>query len=401
MVDLSSIRLARSWRDVAFAEQLRVDLAVRHRSVDLTGFTTGGGVLERPESATVAVVPQQDTDDYSNFLIWMEAVQSAGAAPVLILPEGIDLPTRIHAKAAGIIFRNSTSYDQLFEHLFRMLTGPFPSWLDVRVRPSLIQSPTGVAWWSDDLHVADNRFEHAVRISPSDSTVVVPGLDNPHHISLDQRHLAIANMSAGEVLECDIVDNMATNFQTIRSVDGLDLVRPHDVRRTADLSVIADTGNSRVLFRPRGEDWRAVELERPLAYPGAVCLDDTGFWIADTGNHRVVKCDSEGRELLCYGGRGDRAAEFDTPVGICRWRDFLFVADEGAERVKVLQVSDAPESGHAELTPRVPHLAGDFIGQPLALDVSRNNRLAVSDRKLKCVWLVDLLRFTEQDPAFS
>jgi hypothetical protein len=400
VANLSSIRLARSRGDVAFAEQLRVDLAVRHRSVELTGFTTGGA-LECPQSATVAVVPQQDTDDHGIFLIWMDAVLSAGAAPVLIVPEGIDLPVRIHAEAAGIVFRNSTSYDQLFENLFRMLAGPFPSWLDVRVRPSLIQNPTGVAWWSDDLHVADDRFEHAVRISPNDSTVVVPGLDNPHHISLDQRHLAIANMSAGEVLECDIVDNMATNFQTIRSADGLDLVRPHDVRLTAHLSVIADTGNSRVLFRPRGEDWRAVELERPLAYPGAVCLDDTGFWIADTGNHRVVKFDSGGRQLLSYGGRSDGAAEFDLPVGICRWRDFLFVADEGAERIKVLQVSDAQGSGRTELTPLVQHLAGDFIGQPLGLAVSRNNRLAVSDRKLKCVWLVDLVRLTQQDAAFS
>ena len=400
MVNVSSIRLARSRGDVAFAEQLRVDLAVRHRSVELTAFTTAG-VLERPESATVAVVPQQDTDDYGTFLIWMDAVLSAGAAPVLILPERIDLPARVHRGAAGIVFRNSTSYDQLFEDLFRMLAGVFPSWLDVRVRPSLIQNPTGVAWSSDDLHVADDRFEHVIRISPNDSTVVVPGLDNPHHLSLDERHLAIANMSAGEVLECDIVDNMATNFQTIRSADGLDLVRPHDVRLTAHLSVIADTGNSRVLFRPRGEDWRAVELERPLAYPGAVCLDDTGFWIADTGNHRVVKCDSEGRQLLSYGSRGDGADEFDRPVGICRWRDLLFIADEGDERIKVLRLSDAPGSGQTELTPLVQHLAGDFVGQPLGLAVSRNNRLAVSDRKLKCVWLLDLVRLTQQDAAFS
>ncbi len=399
-VTVSSIRLARGWGDVAFAEQLRVDLALRQRSVELTGFTTGG-VLERVDSTTIAVVPRQDSDDYDTFLIWVDAVLSAGTAPVLILPEQIDLPARIHSEAAGVVFRNSLSYDQVFENLFRTLAGAFPSWLDVRVRPSLIQSPTGVAWWSDDLHVADDRFEHAVRISPNDSTVVVPGLDYPHHISLNQRHLAIANKSAGEVLECDIVDNMATNIQTIHSVDGLGLLRPHDVRLTTRMSVIADTGNSRVLFRPNGGDWRAVELERPLAYPGAVCLDDTGFWIADTYNHRVIKCDAEGSQLLSYGSRGSGPDEFDLPVGICRWRDFLFVANEGDERVKVLRVSDRDGSGRTELVPGAQHLAGDFIGQPLGLNVSRNNRLAVSDRKQKCIWLVDLVRLAERDLAFS
>ena len=386
---MTSIHLARGREDVAFAEQLRVDLALRQMSVRLTAFTTGGA-REQPESVTLAVVPDERTGDYDAFLIWVDDALAAGIAPVLVVPQQNDLPARIHSRAAAIVFSKSLSYDEVFEELFRSLAGTFPAWLDVRVRPSLVQSPTGVTWWSDDLIAADGRFEHAVRISPNDSTVVVPGLDNPQHIAVMRRRLSIANRSADEVLTCDIVDNMATDIQAMPSVDGWELRRPHDMRFTATLSVIADTGNSRVLFHSAGQPWRAVELENPLEYPGAVCIDSTGFWIADTAHHRIVRCAADGRELLSFGGLGDEPGRFARPVGILRWRDLLFVAEESNDRLQVLEVRES--AAGTELIPRIELLAPGFIGQPLGLAVNSNHRLAVSDRKQKCIWLIDLLQ---------
>jgi hypothetical protein len=393
---LTSIQLARGREDVAFAEQLRVDLALRQRSVRLTAFSTGGA-RDQPDSVTLAVVPDERTADYDAFLIWVEHAMAGGIAPVLILPQQNDLPARIHSRAAGIVFSKSLSYDEVFEELFRNLVGTFPPWLDVRVRPSLVQNPTGVTWWSDDLIAADGRFEHAVRISPNDSTVVIPGLDHPQHISVAHRRLSIANRSADEILTCGIVDNMATDIQAVPSVDGLELRRPHDMRLTETVSVIADTGNSRVLFRSNGQPWRTVELESPLQYPGAVCVDSTGFWIADTAHHRIVKCATDGRELLSFGGHGDEAGRFARPVGILRWRDLLFVAEESNDRLQVLDVRET--AAGTELIPRVERLAPGFIGQPLGLSVNSNHRLAVSDRKQKCIWLIDLLQWSAASRA--
>lgn len=386
---MTSIQLARGSEDVAFAEQLRVDLALRQLSVRLTAFTTGGG-SNRSDSVTLAVVPDERTVDYDAFLIWVEHAMAGGVAPVLLVPQQNDLPPRIHSRAAGIIFSKSLSYDEVFEELFRNVVDAFPPWLDVRVRPSLVQNPTGVTWWTDDLIAADGRFEHAVRISPNDSTVVIPGLDHPQHISVAHRRLSIANRSADEILTCTIVDNMATDIQAVPSVDGLALRRPHDMRFTENVSVIADTGNSRVLFRSNGQPWRTVGLETPLEYPGGVCVDSTGFWIADTAHHRIVKCDTDGREVLSYGGHGTGPGRFARPVGIIRWRDMLFVAEEGNDRLQVLNVREI--DGRTELIPRIERLAGDFIGQPLGLSVNSNSRLAVSDRKQKCIWLIDLVQ---------
>jgi hypothetical protein len=156
-----------------------------------------------------------------------------------------------------------------------------------------------------------------------------------------------------------------------------------------------------VLFRPgRDSDWAEVNPELPLQYPCGVCLDESGFWVADTYNHRVLKFDRDGRQLGAYGSHGDGPSDFAFPVGILRWRDLLFVADESNERLKVLQVIEE-DGGNTSLMPRHNQLGASTIGQPFGLSVNRNNRLAVSDRKQKCIWLVDLVKLLQVEPGFA
>jgi len=400
---MAGVQLFRGREDVKFAESLRVDLALRQWSVDLAAFNVGehAPLDTNLEQVAVAVVPHGDGVEYQVFMTWIESMLSRGRAPVLLVPEGTELPARVQSSAGGIVFLDTLNYDLMFDDLYRKLTGTFPAWLDVRVRPSLVQSPTGVAWWADDLFVADDRFDHVVRMSPNDSTVVVPGLYEPHHVYLDRRHLVIANKSANEILECDIVDNMAARIETLHHVDGLDLARPHDLQIDGRMSVIADTDNARVVFRSgKSAPWETAQPDQPFSFPCGVCLDETGFWVADSYNHRLLKFDRQGRQLLAYGSHGEGPSEFSFPVGIRRWRDLLFVADESNERLKVLEVIEGAD-GRTELLPRHGQLGGSRLGQPFGLSVNRNNRLAVTDRKQKCVWLIDLVQFVQMDAAFA
>lgn len=53
----------------------------------------------------------------------------------------------------------------------------------------------------------------------------------------------------------------------------------------------------------------------PLYRPTGIAIDFQGnIFIADTGNDRVVKCDSEGRFLTEAGGFGSGAGEFNRPT---------------------------------------------------------------------------------------
>jgi thiol-disulfide isomerase/thioredoxin len=81
--------------------------------------------------------------------------------------------------------------------------------------------------------------------------------------------------------------------------------------------------------------------EHTLFFPGKVCADDSRLFIADSGHHRILVCDHQGRveKILGDGTPGDADGRFDVcrfrdPQGMARRGNYLYVADRGNHRLR-------------------------------------------------------------------
>lgn len=387
---MSQITIVRTAEDLEFCERLRSDLVAREWSVLCHSPASTFQNLQR-DSIILFILPQSSSSR-KEVLIRIDAALSLESKIILLdSSRTLELPTSIlNQGVSAHLSINGLSYDRVFEDLYRALLGPFPSWLDLRVRPSLVLRPTGTAWWSEDLFVADEGYEHVVRLGPSDSNIVLPGLMEPQHIHLDRRNLVIANKSADEVLVVGLDNNTALEVQSIRDAAG-PLRRPHAATYSFFSAAIADTDHHRVtVSRPgfKNPVWTDLTPILPFNTPCAMHLNQKWTWVVDTFNHRVVMFDMDGRERVASGEYGDDPGQFKYPVGLISWGNLVFVADEETARLQVLRLKS--DSNEYYLSPLVANLGAPWIVQPFGLSINRENRLAVADRAQKCVWIIDL-----------
>ena len=77
-----------------------------------------------------------------------------------------------------------------------------------------------------------------------------------------------------------------------------------------------------------------------LRDPTALAVDHRGdIVIADTGNHRVLVCDSDGAVVAEFGGHGWDDGQFDRPGDVSVYAGFfIYVLDEGNNRVERFDV---------------------------------------------------------------
>jgi len=107
-----------------------------------------------------------------------------------------------------------------------------------------------------------------------------------------------------------------------------------------------DTGSARLEARfemslhstPDGPGFRS---------PGAISADLFGnVFVADTGNHRVVHFDADGRFVFEFGGYGWNDGELSSPTDVSAREGFrLFVVDAGNERIQQFDISDSSPEG--------------------------------------------------------
>lgn len=117
---------------------------------------------------------------------------------VLLPIEPVEMPPELRGFPTVAAYQ--TPFDLAFEALFRLLLGPLPSWLDVVCRPSQIRRPTGAAWWSEDMILADEYYGHLIKLRNEETSVLLAGLDEPYHVHIDRQHIALANTGANEVI---------------------------------------------------------------------------------------------------------------------------------------------------------------------------------------------------------
>lgn len=386
---MPALVLLREPDETGIAEQLRADLVLRDWAVTVDVHASRSAVQgDRP---IVSLLPDNDSPAAQALRRHVDA----GADPILVVRRGQQLPDWVHNKGCrGTVMQGHVGYERLFEDLYRLLLGPLPPWLDLRLRPSHLLAPTGVAWWNEDVYVADDKYDHVARIGTTESAIVLPGLNEPHHLHLDRRTLTVSNKAADELLVVQLVDGLASNVTPLTEASG-PVRRPHAAQLSLFGAAVADTDHHRVLVswepgeNPRQIAWTQVSTRVPLNAPCGVQMDGDMLWIADTFNHRIVAVHRRDGEIGDFGSYGDGNSRFRFPVGIASWRDLIFVADENGKRLHAYAWSRA-DDGSLLVRTITTSLGAPFIRQPFGLSVNRESRLAVADRSQRCVWLVDL-----------
>lgn len=406
---LPAIQLVADPSDEPMVRRLRVDLRRR-------GFVVRSGhpgVLQTSDphrfgeshmSVVMVPAPSAGSKRGQRTLAQIDQLSRLGYPPLVIAHTDDErVGSLAHQPEALVQYGEGSEYDNLFEDLMLALLGPLPSWLDVRVSPSLLTAPTGVSWWSDDLIVADEHFGHVVLISARDAHPILVGLREPHHVHLDRHKLLIADKGSHRVMLGDLEGGALSNIRSI-SGDRKGLACPNGVHQAVGLVAVADTDHHRVLISDdlwlpsrRQPRWKLADATGGMRYPCGIYIGERYVWVADTFHHRVLAFDHEGQQQREFPGYGWEAGRFAYPTSIAGWHDYLLVADSEARRIQVFQIDeDGPQ-----LVPLSGKGIGDgelgrpWVANPFGLSVNYNGRLAVGDRLRRCVWLIDLVQLNE------
>ena len=347
----------------------------------------------------VVIVPDSDLDSSVHLDLYSRYVRTlpTDVHPILVLPYSVPLPEVVTVDRCKDVVRYAApghDYDYIFGRIYSALVAPMPEWIEMRLRPSAIEAPTGVTWWSEDLVVADEYFGHIVQGNDL-TNILVTGLSSPHQLTLDREELVVADRGNNQIVTSEIVSGAASSFGSERKACGRSFLHPNGVAQHRGRMAIADTDNHRVVFSrapERGRQrrkWEDVDVGSSYSFPCGVELTDDMIWIADTFNHRIVGIEQslDGRPVE-YGNYGWGLSDLTYPVGIVPWRDYLFVAEAGPKRIHVLRVSGAEQE--RSISDVASSFCGAWIRDPFDMSISRADRLAVTDRAHRCVWLVSL-----------
>jgi DNA-binding beta-propeller fold protein YncE len=85
----------------------------------------------------------------------------------------------------------------------------------------------------------------------------------------------------------------------------------------------------------------------PLAFPSGLAVTQNHLYIADTGHHRVLECNHEGRVLRQFGSGnpgfldgGSAESGLQSPRGLAVFKDTLYVADTGSHALRRIRLLD-------------------------------------------------------------
>jgi DNA-binding beta-propeller fold protein YncE len=139
---------------------------------------------------------------------------------------------------------------------------------------------------------------------------------------------------------------------------------------------IADTGNHRFLkLNPQGKllmtkgtfGWTREQFREPTD----LVVDSKGnIYVVDTGNDRIQKFDFSGNLIALWGKKGDQPGQFNEPryITVDRW-DNIYVVDHGNRRIQIFDLNGE----------FLTQFSAPNLNSPMGIAIGRNNEIYVTD----------------------
>lgn len=252
-----------------------------------------------------------------------------------------------------------------------------------------LADPTGAAF--DDrglLYVIEGAL-HRIRVLDRDLRTVrtwgSPGeLSSeflfPSDLVIRDGSVYVADRYNGRVQVFDV----AGGFKSIVGAYGLEapaLIEPTGIDVDSRFLYVADHGAHRIqVFDLEGKPVRTIgrygaggaKGEPPeLIEPWDVAVDGEGrIYVSDSGNHRIVVLDHEGRWLRSWGGRGSEPGFFSRTGKLVVFDEHLYVVDRENHRVQVFTL-EGDVVGEWGLHAVLPHQGQGHLHYPDTIAIER------------------------------
>lgn len=162
--------------------------------------------------------------------------------------------------------------------------------------------------------------------------------------------------------------------------------------------------------QPQSLNHAPIELRRnrepdlPLRFPIGLAVSPQHLYVADSGHHRILECEFNGRIRRQFGSGGSgfidgpmELAAFQQPMGIALQRDALYVADAGNHAVRRIKLGTGDVDtlcGAGRPGAPTPGVVADpravALDQPRAIAVSASNALCIGTAGDGRIWTFDL-----------
>ncbi len=155
-------------------------------------------------------------------------------------------------------------------------------------------------------------------------------------------------------------DGKALTTWDVVGKDGKPLVEGSDMFLRANQLYVLDAGASDLLiYRLDGKAADPLHLCECFNPRSITPSADGNYWLADTGNNRLVKISTAGKTITTLGAKGSNPGQFAEPAGVSEGSDgTLYVSDNGNHRIQSFSAQGSP-------------LANWDVGESIARDGDR------------------------------
>jgi len=118
--------------------------------------------------------------------------------------------------------------------------------------------------------------------------------------------------------------------------------------------------------------------------PSGIAADDQYFYVVDSGNHRILQFNNNGKFIHFWGNKGSKPGEFESPKGVTLYQDLVIVADTGNHRIQIFDhngnhINDWGHQGSLKGNLLIPKdVAADSYGNIYVADTG-NHRIQKFD----------------------